>query len=135
MRIYCTCSFDIGIASESADIGTSSNASTDTPISRSSTPPTELSEVPESPVFVPVEESEQSRRRREQSDQASAEIGKKLLQGWAMLGDECPNDTCFGVPLIRPPKSGGEKDPRKVRFSREHWNVLIVIQPRSTRNV
>lgn len=30
-----------------------------------------------------------------------------------MLGDECPNDSCYGVPLVRPPKSGGGKDPRK----------------------
>lgn len=30
-----------------------------------------------------------------------------------MLADECPNDSCYGVPLVRPPKSGGEKDPRK----------------------
>jgi len=30
-----------------------------------------------------------------------------------MLGDECPNDSCYGVPLVRSPKSNGEKDPRK----------------------
>jgi hypothetical protein len=66
-------------------------------------------------VFVPVEESPEARRRRDQSDQASAEIGRRLLKGWAMLGDECPNDTCYGGPLVRPPKKGGEKDPRKVR--------------------
>ncbi|KAG5644061.1 hypothetical protein DXG03_009151 [Asterophora parasitica] len=30
-----------------------------------------------------------------------------------MLGDECPNARCYGVPLVRPPKAGGEKDPRK----------------------
>jgi len=30
-----------------------------------------------------------------------------------MLGDECPNETCYGVPLVRPPKAGGERDPRK----------------------
>ncbi|KAH9482918.1 hypothetical protein JR316_0005018 [Psilocybe cubensis] len=91
----------------------SSNATTESQHSRSSTPPTELSEVPDSPLFVPIEESEETRRRRAQSDQASSEIGKRLLKGWAMLGDECPNDTCYGVPLVRPPKSGGEKDPRK----------------------
>jgi hypothetical protein len=79
-------------------------------------------------------ETEESRRRREQSDEASAAIGQRLLkvdegsngfgsiiqhfwdlfQGWAMLADECPNARCFGVPLVRPPKAGGEKDPRKV---------------------
>lgn len=34
-----------------------------------------------------------------------------------MLAEECPNERCFGVPLVRPPKPGGEKDPRKVRRS------------------
>ena len=33
-----------------------------------------------------------------------------------MLADECPNDTCFGVPLVRPPKVGGDISPRKVRL-------------------
>ncbi|KAF8913825.1 hypothetical protein CPB84DRAFT_1757649 [Gymnopilus junonius] len=94
-------------------VALSSDVSTESQHSRSSTPPTEFSEIPDSPTFIPLEESEQSRRRRAQSDQASSEIGKKLLQGWAMLGDECPNETCYGVPLVRPPKAGGEKDPRK----------------------
>lgn len=31
-----------------------------------------------------------------------------------MLADECPNTQCYGIPLVRPPKSGAEKDPRKV---------------------
>jgi len=30
-----------------------------------------------------------------------------------MLAEECPNSTCFGVPLVRPPKVGGGKDSRK----------------------
>jgi hypothetical protein len=33
-----------------------------------------------------------------------------------MLADECPRRTCYGVPLVRPPKAGREKDPRKVCF-------------------
>ncbi|PPQ64717.1 hypothetical protein CVT24_008344 [Panaeolus cyanescens] len=90
----------------------SSDASS-TSQSRSSTPPTEVSDVPGSPIFAPPPETDASRRRREQSDRASSEIGKKLLQGWAMLGEECINENCYGVPLIRPPKAGGEKDPRK----------------------
>jgi len=28
-------------------------------------------------------------------------IGQKLLQGWTMLGEVCPNDSCPGVPLMR----------------------------------
>lgn len=53
-------------------------------------------------------------RRRQQSDHASTEIGKRLLKGWSMLGEECPNTRCYGVPLVRPPKTGIDKDPRKV---------------------
>ncbi|KAI0269284.1 hypothetical protein BC834DRAFT_621725 [Gloeopeniophorella convolvens] len=80
--------------------------------SRSSTPPTEDSNALSSPTFAPPVETEESIRRRQQSDFASAEIGKRLLRGWAMLADECPSNTCFGVPLVRPPKTGGDKDPR-----------------------
>jgi len=82
--------------------------------SRSSTPPTEISEIPSSPDFTLPPESAETARRREQLDLASAKIGKKLLQGWAILSDECPNLSCFGVPLVRPPGLGGEKDPRKL---------------------
>lgn len=55
--------------------------------------------------------------RRAQSDMASSEIGKRMLRGWAMLAEECPNEYCYGVPLVRPPKAGGGKDPRKVTGS------------------
>jgi uncharacterized Zn finger protein (UPF0148 family) len=90
-----------------------SNLSSESHISRSSTPPTEISEVRSSPIIAPLPETAETRRRREQSDRASSEIGKKLLKGWAMLGEECPNETCYGIPLVRPPKSGNDKDPRK----------------------
>lgn len=78
-----------------------------------STAPTEISDDLESHEFVPMDTPE-SIRRRQQSDTAAAEIGKRLLKGWAMLADECPGSDCYGVPLVRPPKRGGEKDPRKV---------------------
>jgi len=90
-----------------------SNLSSESYISRSSTPPTEISEAQSSPIFAPPPETAETRRRREQSDRASSEIGKKLLKGWAMLGEECLNETCYGIPLVRPPKSGNDKDPRK----------------------
>ncbi|KAH9843811.1 uncharacterized protein C8Q71DRAFT_14268 [Rhodofomes roseus] len=80
--------------------------------SRTSTPPTEVSQAPSSPMFAPVDMAE-IMRRRQQSDTASAEIGRRMLKGWAMLADECPNPDCYGIPLVRPPKAGGEKDPRK----------------------
>jgi len=80
--------------------------------SRVSTPPTELSSTVSSPTFALPVETAESQRRREQSDTASSEIGKRLLKGWAMLAEECSNVRCFGVPLVRPPKAGGGKDPR-----------------------
>ncbi|KAH9050102.1 hypothetical protein EDB84DRAFT_1631236 [Lactarius hengduanensis] len=81
--------------------------------SRSSTPPTDDAYVPGSPIFAVPAETEDSIRRRQQSDLASAEIGNRLLRGWAMLADECPGRTCYGIPLVRPPKTGHEKSPRK----------------------
>lgn len=90
-----------------------SSVSSATP-SRTSTPPTEVSQAPSSPTFAPPTDMAEVLRRRQQSDMASAEIGRRMLKGWAMLADECPNPNCYGIPLVRPPKAGGEKDPRKV---------------------
>ncbi|KAF8812364.1 hypothetical protein BYT27DRAFT_7159669 [Phlegmacium glaucopus] len=98
---------------QNIELACSSNPSSESYISRSSTPPTEISESLSSPIFAPPPETVETRRRREQSDRASSEIGKKLLKGWAMLADECPNESCYGVPLVRPPKSSNDKDPRK----------------------
>lgn len=66
-------------------------------------------------------ETEESIRRRQQSDFASSEIGRRLLKGWTMLADECPGSTCYGIPLVRPQTAGRDKDPRKVCFS---WVIL-----------
>ncbi|KAI0301838.1 hypothetical protein B0F90DRAFT_1715778 [Multifurca ochricompacta] len=81
--------------------------------SRSSTPATEDSHAPSSPTFATPVETEESIMRRQQSDFASSEIGNRLLKGWAMLADECPRSTCYGIPLVRPPKASRDKDPRK----------------------
>jgi hypothetical protein len=82
---------------------------------RPGTPPTDVSSALSSPTFAAQpENTPELTRRREQSDRASSEIALRLLKGWAMLAEECPNPLCFGVPLVRPPKSGGRKDPRKV---------------------
>ncbi|KAG0709545.1 hypothetical protein DFH29DRAFT_884650 [Suillus ampliporus] len=106
--------------------------------SRPSTPPTEISSALSSPTFAPPIDTEETIRRRQQSDQASAEIGKRLLKGWAMLGDECPNIRCYGVPLVRPPKVGEEKDPRKecvicgtvyITDVSEGWQRLVPAPP------
>ena len=67
----------------------------------------------DSPLLQPVD-TDTILRRRQQSDRASIEIGNRLLKGWAMLADECPGADCYGVPLVRPPKPGGGRDPRKV---------------------
>ncbi|CCM05645.1 uncharacterized protein FIBRA_07875 [Fibroporia radiculosa] len=81
--------------------------------SRSSTPPTEISDSLSSPTFALPVDTEEIMRRRQQSDNASSEIGRRMLKGWAMLAEECPNLQCYGIPLVRPPKTGAEKDPRK----------------------
>lgn len=74
--------------------------------SRASTPPTDISSthLHDDDDFVLPTPTEEMLARRTQSDLASAEIGKKLLQGWTMLADECPNPACHGVPLVRPPQ-------------------------------
>jgi len=107
----------------------SGSETSDTHPSRASTPPTEMSSALSSPVFAPPAETEESRRRREQSDTASAEIGKRLLKGWAMLGDECLNARCYGVPLVRPPTVGGDRDPREECVI---CGTVYTVQPDST---
>ena len=98
---------------QSTVAGSSPRPSSSSYATRSSTPPTEVSSTLSSPTFPPAD-TEELLRRRQQSDAASAEIGRRLLKGWAMLADECPNVRCYGVPLVRPPKAGGGQDPRKV---------------------
>ena len=74
------------------------------------TPPTPQSHLPSPPL--PAAEAGfanlgidpiRAAARREQSDQASALIGQRLLQGWALLDAQCENETCFAVPLMRRP--------------------------------
>ncbi|KAJ2694214.1 hypothetical protein H4218_005718 [Coemansia sp. IMI 209128] len=40
-------------------------------------------------------------RKRDQSDLASQLIAKRLLQGWAMIDQACPNESCYSVPLVQ----------------------------------
>lgn len=95
-------------------ISSATTVSTHLSASRASTPPTDLPSDMESPPLHPIIDTDTILRRRRQSDRASAEIGNRLLKGWAMLADECPNPECYGIPLVRPPKPGAGKDPRKV---------------------
>ncbi|KZO89726.1 hypothetical protein CALVIDRAFT_543330 [Calocera viscosa TUFC12733] len=81
------------------------------PLSLHSTPPTTPpSRSPSLPALP--DPSPLTLQRRAQSDLASQRIGDRLLKGWAMLGEECPNDTCWGVPLVRKPgrAKGGRGD-------------------------
>ncbi|KAF8939189.1 hypothetical protein BGZ58_010445 [Dissophora ornata] len=56
----------------------------------------------EEEVYKPSEEELKEREtKREQNERASRLIGLKMLQGWAMLQDPCPNPACHGVPLLR----------------------------------
>ncbi|PIL36740.1 hypothetical protein GSI_00429 [Ganoderma sinense ZZ0214-1] len=81
------------------DVHSISSTSISSGMSRTSTPPTEFSNAPSSPTFAPVMDPTEVLRRRQQSDTASAEIGKRMLKGWAMLADECPGPDCYGIPL------------------------------------
>lgn len=72
--------------------------------------------------------TEEARRRQEQSDRASSELASRLLKGWSMLAEECPNDACFGVPLVRPPNVGGEKSHQKVRCP-PNKNIVHIDKP------
>ncbi|KAI0321884.1 hypothetical protein OF83DRAFT_133147 [Amylostereum chailletii] len=96
-----------------SNLPSSPSMTSSTHYSRPSTPPTEVSSTLSSPTFAPPMETEELLQRRHQSDIASSEMARLLLKGWAMLAEECINPTCYGIPLVRPPKAGGEKDPRK----------------------
>ncbi|KAH9999455.1 hypothetical protein BJV77DRAFT_977321 [Russula vinacea] len=102
-----------GLSQSEQQHPSSPSLASSTHYSRSSTPPTEESHDPGSITFTSPVETEESIRRRQQSDSASVEIGKRLLKGWAMLADECPSSTCYGIPLVRPPTTGRDKDLRK----------------------
>ncbi|KAF9108316.1 hypothetical protein BGX29_001593 [Mortierella sp. GBA35] len=46
-------------------------------------------------------EQEIRESQREQSERVSRLMGQRMLQGWTMLQDTCPNPSCNGVPLMR----------------------------------
>lgn len=86
-----------------------------------STPPTPSSQVtpaqddlaaqiaaPAPPDVPHVSQAELDRRA--QSDRASTAISEKMLQGWKLLSQECPNPECHGIPLMHPPKPRPEMD-------------------------
>ncbi|KEI36288.1 uncharacterized protein L969DRAFT_91134 [Mixia osmundae IAM 14324] len=83
--------------------------------SGASTPPTPHSTAPgqthdeEEPELVQFSATEIALRRA-QSDRASEAIGQLLLKGWIMLGDACPDTSCYGVPLMARPKRAAQKE-------------------------
>lgn len=77
-------------------------------------PVPQTSSEPESPTLAQPSDNPEILRRRLQSDSASAVIGNRMLKGWAMLAEECPNESCYGIPLVRSPKSAAVKDKRMV---------------------
>ncbi|KNC98200.1 uncharacterized protein SPPG_06602 [Spizellomyces punctatus DAOM BR117] len=48
-----------------------------------------------------TQDQEFARIRREQGNKASRLLGQKMLAGWTLLDENCPNGTCYGVPLVR----------------------------------
>ncbi len=80
--------------------------STNTLISHS----TPVEEEEEVVVDVPTS-YEQLRREYEEknkkSNQVSSKLGEKMLQGWTMLAESCPDfDQCGGTPLMKEPSTG-----------------------------
>ncbi|CAG8508249.1 2713_t:CDS:2 [Ambispora gerdemannii] len=48
-----------------------------------------------------LNQTDENQARQQQSKLASHLIGQHLLQGWALIDEICPSNTCYGVPLIR----------------------------------
>ncbi|OCF76073.1 hypothetical protein I204_03371 [Kwoniella mangroviensis CBS 8886] len=57
-------------------------------------------------------------KKSSQSDEAALSISELLLKGYSLLGDNCPNPACKGIPLVGyPRKSDGSRDPRRMCVS------------------
>ncbi|KAK9895599.1 hypothetical protein P389DRAFT_66621 [Cystobasidium minutum MCA 4210] len=89
-----------------------------TPHSRLNTPP------PLPPTLQTLDPQVQAARRA-QTDRASSLLAQKMLQGWTLLGEECSNETCHAVPLMRrPPVTRATKD------GEEASGTLKLVDPR-----
>ncbi|KAJ1959204.1 hypothetical protein IWQ62_004704 [Dispira parvispora] len=60
------------------------------------------SDVQKELVASNAENLEASKVRREQSERTTQRLAEKMLQGWTLLGDACPNPRCIGTPLVQP---------------------------------
>ncbi|KAI8971355.1 hypothetical protein BDB01DRAFT_750284 [Pilobolus umbonatus] len=81
--------------------------SVDTEITNTLVPANTASSKPPNPLsfdlFTSESELQLRRDRREQSSKASQLIGQKMLQRWTLMNDQCPNASCYAVPLVRNP--------------------------------
>ncbi|KAJ1927373.1 hypothetical protein FBU59_007225, partial [Linderina macrospora] len=50
---------------------------------------------------VDTEREQTLKERHAQSSLASERIGRKMLEGWAMMDKMCPNESCRAVPLVK----------------------------------
>lgn len=117
LHIYCVVSVMMLLSAAGMSVD---SAHSDRQSSRPSTPPSSRSIDGDSSEFSLPPPSAEMLRRRQQSDLASSRIGQKMLQGYAMLADECQNIECFGVPLVRPPRRDGRVQARKVCLEAGH---------------
>nr|XP_019044519.1 hypothetical protein I302_06431 [Kwoniella bestiolae CBS 10118]OCF23449.1 hypothetical protein I302_06431 [Kwoniella bestiolae CBS 10118] len=66
----------------------------------------------------PDEVEERKGPNQSQSDEAALSISDLLLRGYSLLGNNCPNTQCKGIPLVGyPRKVDGSKDSRKMCVS------------------
>ncbi|KAJ3129968.1 hypothetical protein HK098_007234 [Nowakowskiella sp. JEL0407] len=49
--------------------------------------------------WKPKELTEEQKQQKQKRDLATKLLGQKLLQGWTLLGEECP--ICIGIPLMK----------------------------------
>ncbi|KAF9362024.1 hypothetical protein BGX26_006541 [Mortierella sp. AD094] len=61
----------------------------------------EFEDAEEEMVYRPADEVKVRESSRGKNEVASQLMGQKMLQGWAMLQESCPNPGCNGVPLMR----------------------------------
>jgi hypothetical protein len=94
---------DTDMATSNAEISTSPSYSI--PARTSSRLPNGTSSSSYAPLSPPLPPS--------QSDRASSLIGNLLLRGYSLLGENCPNVTCRGIPLVGHPKKRGETQTEK----------------------
>lgn len=89
------------------------------------TPHSRLNTPPPLPPTMPAADAQVQAARRAQTDRASALLAQKMLQGWTLLGEECSNESCHSVPLMRrPPVKKPTKD------GEEASGTLKLVDPR-----